>query len=103
MAIGLRRSVILKLFLAEGLLLGLAGGTCGVAVGLALAQLISKVGIPMPPSPGTTMSFDARIVVTFALAMWGLFLAVGATVIAAVYPAFRASQLEIVNALRYNR
>lgn len=103
MAIGLRRSVILKLFLAEGLLLGLAGGGCGVGAGLALAQLVSVIGIPMPPSPGTTESFMAEIMVTPKLAISGLVLAVGATTIAAVYPAFRASRLEIVNALRYNR
>lgn len=103
MAIGLRRSVVLKLFLAEGLLLGMAGGGCGVAAGLALSQLISEVGIPMPPSPGTTESFMAEIMVTPGLAIGGMALAIGATTIAAVYPAFKASRLEIVNALRHNR
>ena len=103
MAIGSRRSTVLKLFLAEGLLLGLAGGTCGVALGLGLAQLISKIGIPMPPSPGSTESFVAEIMVTPKLAIGGLVLAIGATTIAAVYPAFKASRMEIVNALRYNR
>lgn len=103
MAIGVRRSVILKLFVAEGLLLGLAGGGWGVAAGLALAHLISKIGIPMPPSPGTTESFMAEIMVTHELVIGGLVLAIGATTIAAVYPAFKASRMEIVNALRYHR
>ena len=103
MAIGSRRSTILKLFLVEGLLLGLIGGASGVALGLALAQLISKIGIPMPPSPGSTESFVAEIMVTPKLAIGGLVLAIGATTIAAVYPAFKASRMEIVNALRYNR
>lgn len=103
MALGLRRRRILNLFLLEGVLLGGLGGVIGIAVGFALAQLISAVGIPMPPAPGMSRGFVASILVTPGIASDALLLAVSATLIASLYPAWRASRLNIVDALRHNR
>jgi len=103
MALGDTRRGMLALFLSEGFILGLAGALVGLGAGLALAALISHVGIPMPPPPGATEGFTAKIRVTPALAMQALFLAIVTTLIASVYPAWKASRMIIVDALRHNR
>ncbi|OYY95547.1 MAG: ABC transporter permease [Hydrogenophilales bacterium 28-61-23] len=103
MALGVRRRRILGLFLTEGALLGAIGGLCGVAIGYLLAMLISYVGIPMPPSPGMSRGFTAAIIITPSIVWQALLLSVMTTLIASVYPAWRASKLVIVDALRHNR
>ncbi|MEJ2553417.1 MAG: FtsX-like permease family protein [Gammaproteobacteria bacterium] len=103
LALGYRRRRIVGLFMGEGLLLGVLGGILGVVVGWLAAQIISAVGIPMPPSPGMAFGFDAKILLTPMLVVGGFLLIVVTTVAASLYPAWRASRLVIVDALRYNR
>jgi putative ABC transport system permease protein len=103
MALGIRRSGILRLFLYEGALLGCFGGILGLLVGLVLAAVISAVGIPMPPPPGMARGYTAQIVLTWGMALQSLALAVGTTLAASILPAWKASRMEIVNALRHNR
>ncbi len=103
MAIGLRRRKILRLFLFEGIILGLVGGTAGALIGWVLSLIISAIGIPMPPPPGMDEGFDAEFLVTGALAANGFLLAVGAATFATLYPAWKASHLRIVDALRRGR
>jgi putative ABC transport system permease protein len=103
MAMGTRRRGILSLFLTEGLLLGLLGGVFGLAVGVLLAHIISAIGIPMPPPPGLSVGYSAEILLTGQLVAGTLALAVGTTVLASLYPAWKASRLTIVDALRRNR
>jgi len=100
MAVGFRRGRILRLFLAEGVILGVIGGTIGAVVGWALSLVISAIGIPMPPPPGMDVAFDAEILVTGSLAANGFLLAVIAATLATFYPAWKASRLQIVDALR---
>ncbi len=103
MALGVRRSGILKLFVTEGVLLGFFGGIVGLIVGTALAALISAIGIPMPPPPGMAHGYTGEILVTWSIALKSFVLAVGTTLVGSIYPAWRASRKEIVDALRHNR
>jgi len=103
LALGCRRRRIVDLFLREGLLLGILGGVAGLVVGWALAKIISAIGIPMPPSPGMSVGFDAQILVTPLLAAGSVLLIIVTSVAASLYPAWRASRLVIVDALRHNR
>lgn len=103
LALGCRRRRIVGLFLREGLLLGILGGMAGLVVGWVLAKIISIVGIPMPPSPGMSVGFDAQILVTPLLAAGSVLLITVTSVAASFYPAWRASRLVIVDALRHNR
>jgi putative ABC transport system permease protein len=68
-----------------------------------LAQIISSIGIPMPPPPGKTHGYTGGILVTVPIAIEALVLAVATTLLASVYPAWRASRMQIVDALRHNR
>lgn len=103
MALGHRRGKILRLFVTEGALLGVVGGVGGALVGLGLAELISYFGIPMPPAPGMDTGFTAEIIVTWPLFISTVLLATLTTLAASFYPAWKASRLEIVNALRHSR
>ena len=103
MALGTGRRGVLLQFVLEGLLLGAIGGLLGAGLGVALADLISLVGIPMPPPPGRTHGYRAEIMITLPLVLSSLAIAVSAAVIGAVYPAWRASRTPIVDALRHSR
>ena len=103
MALGVKRTGILRLFVSEGLLLGVFGGIVGVGAGVALGALISAIGVPMPPPPGMSHGYIGEILVTPKIAIESFVIAVGTTLIASVYPAWRASRMEIVDALRHNR
>ena len=102
MAIGLKRSGVLKMFVTESLLLGLVGGVIGVAVGYGLAELISYVGIPMPPPPGMERGYTGEILATWPILSNAFLTALSTTVLAGLYPAWKASRLQIVDALRQN-
>lgn len=103
LAIGLRPAAMTRLFLIEGMLLGLFGGLIGLAVGYLLALAISAVGIPMPAAPGMAHGFTGHIIVTPALALDAIVLALVTTLLASVVPAWRAGRLNVVDALRYNQ
>ena len=103
MAIGLRRSRVRTLFLCEGILLGVVGGLLGVGLGWVLATVISYVGIPMPPPPGMAVGFTGEILLTPKLMLSGFMVAIVATSLATIYPAIRASKLNVVDALRHGR
>ena len=103
MALGITRKKIMKLFLSEGFVIGLVGGLLGTALGVGLAMLISYIGIPMPPAPGMDHGFTAAIRITNTLVYSGFFVALISAVLASVYPAWKASRLEIVDALRHSK
>jgi len=103
MALGVRKFGVLRMFLAEGLLLGLVGGAIGLAVGIVLAAWISHFGIPMPPPPGMARGYTAHVIVTSSLAGNSLALSLVTAMLATAYPAWKASRIAIVDALRHNR
>lgn len=103
MALGTRRTGVLAQFLGEGVLLGAVGGLAGALIGVVLAVVISWIGIPMPPPPGQAREFTAEMIVTGALVRNALVLAVATALAAAVYPAWKASRIPIVDALRAGR
>lgn len=103
MALGARRRGVLQLFLAEGLVIGFFGAALGLAAGYGLAGVISYFGIPMPPAPGMADAYTAQILVTGSLAIESFALAAATTLIASVYPAWKAARMIVVNALRANR
>jgi len=103
MALGVRKIDILRQFLCEGALIGGIGGTLGVLIGLLLAEVISAIGIPMPPPPGMARGYIGEILIKPDMVLEALVLAVFVTLIASVYPAWKASRMQIVDALRHNR
>ena len=101
-AMGLRRGGIRRLFLVEGLMLGLIGAALGLAIALGLAALINLSGLSWTPPgnvnpvPLTVHVWGERgLVVGSAIGM------VAVAVLSALWPAARAARLAIVDALRH--
>lgn len=103
LAIGVRRSEILRLFILEGCMIGIVGGLLGLGAGYALSLLISAIGIPMPPPPGMIRGYTGQIIINGALVVDGLLLAFFTTLLASLMPAWKASRMNIVDALRTNQ
>ena len=103
MALGVKRGGVLRLFLSEGVLLGCTGGIIGIVVGVALAYIITKIGIPMPAPPGKTHGFMGGVLVTWPMCVQAFTVAVLTTLVASLYPAWKASRMQIVDSLRHNR
>lgn len=101
MALGRTRADIRRQFVFEGAVVGLLGTAAGLVVGVTLARLISMHGIPMPAAPGMSQGFTAEIMVTPRLGLEAAAIAIAACLVASAYPAWRASRMEIVDALRH--
>jgi len=91
-AVGWRRRQVLGMILRESVVLGIAGGICGILIGLGLGRLMTLVqGI----WGSFEFSYTPRIFVQAAV------VALVAGVAGGVYPAWRATRLRPVEALRY--
>ncbi|MCW3990110.1 MAG: ABC transporter permease [Candidatus Bathyarchaeota archaeon] len=86
-AIGARSSDVLMMFLTEAVLTGITGGTIGAVFGFILSKVVGNyVGVTSE--------------VSLNLGVIALFFAVITCVVSGLYPAWRASNLHPVEALR---
>jgi putative ABC transport system permease protein len=102
MALGNRSSDVFRMIMIENALLGVLGSTIGLAIGVALALIISAIGIPMPPPPNANMGYTAHIQVVPSTLLISFSIGILATVLAAVLPARHVSRVQVVEALRQN-
>src|SRR5438128_823572 len=93
-AVGTSRPQIFRIFLAEGILLGLVGTVAGVLAGVGLSRFFVRafenLGFPQLP----------EAVLTPELAITGILAGLAAVFAGTIYPALRASRVDIVRALR---
>lgn len=103
MALGYRRSSILKGFIIEGALLGLMGALIGLVLALLAAIIINALQINMPPPPGMTGGYIAYIILSPSDILEAVTAGCITATLATVYPASRASKLILVDAIRAYR
>jgi putative ABC transport system permease protein len=101
-AIGLRRSGVRRLFIWEGITLGIAGAVLGVVISVVVATLINNSGITWRP-PGWSRDVplfvkvggDTALIAAVVVAMLAV------VTLSAWWAARRAARLNIVDALRH--
>ncbi|MCK4340434.1 MAG: ABC transporter permease [Phycisphaerae bacterium] len=91
MAVGARRGDILLQFLVEALVISLVGGGLGLLLGTMFADVMENVL--------RQLNFKTEINATVVVASLTTAIVVG--VCSGIYPAFKASRLDPVDALRY--
>src|SRR6266849_4956079 len=94
-AVGTSRRQIFRIFLGEGLLLGLLGATMGLIVGLGLSRLFTLVAeesLGIPSLPVTQLTPETTLI--------GLAAGLAAVAAGALYPAVSASRTDIIRAIR---
>jgi len=93
-SIGFKEKDILVLFLNEAAIIGMIGGTLGLVFGVVLAHILMLV-----ISPEYASIIKPIFTVESFASTWVL--SVGLSIIAGLYPAWRASKLDPVAALRH--
>ncbi len=105
-AIGAQNSSVLSLFMAEALMIGIIGGTLGLLLGIAGGYvLMAGVGSAGGPDEGAndgTNNAPTNLSPVFLPAdlvtVWGI--SVGLSLVAGIYPAWKAARLSPIVALR---
>lgn len=100
LAVGTRRRQIVALFLTEGALLGLIGGTLGALVGGAVVAWLHARGLALP-APGASVDSILRPFVPPLYLVRAVGIATAGATLAALWPAWRASRLRPVEALAH--
>lgn len=100
-ALGEKRKSVVFQFLMEGFFLGLCGAIIGTCAAIFLAKLFNSMNIPIV-FPGASAPIFIKIEVLVNSIAKASSLAVLITILAAIFPAQRASKMNIVQALRHN-
>lgn len=101
-ALGMKSRTVLTIFLGESIIIGLIGAIIGIISGWVLANVTARVlGAGGFIGGGGGGAFTITPLLTPEVFLGALAFGVGVSVIFALYPAWRASKLKPVEALRY--
>ena len=95
-ALGFSNGNIMKQFMFEGMYIGIIGGAIGLAIAAAASSIFSSWLLNASETLGTTVS----VTVTIGALLWGFGVAIIAGAIGSLYPAWRASRVSPMEALR---
>ena len=104
-ALGMKSRTVLTVFLGESAIIGLMGAAIGIGSGWVLANVVALVfhggGVFFGNQAAGTGGISITPALTPTVLLGALVFGVGVSVIFALYPAWRASKLKPVEALRY--
>ena len=99
-AIGTHRAQVFRMFLSEGVVIGLVGGVTGVIAGVGLSALINGVTINWEP-PGAVEPIPLQIKIALSVTVIPFLTAIASTLLSALYPSWTNARRRIVEALAY--
>ena len=88
---------------AAGGLGGLLGGLGGLGLAWLIGLGIDALHIEMPPPPSLTRGYIAHVLFTPGIIIEALTIALVTTMLASIYPAWKASRMVIVDAIRHSK
>ncbi|MGI0074628.1 MAG: ABC transporter permease [Nitrosotalea sp.] len=97
-AIGAQNTTILALFLVEAALIGVIGASLGVVIGIGGGYIMSIATTTAPTGGGPPVHIPPIFVLMDLIKVWLLSLAL--SIMAGIYPAWKASKLSPMVALR---
>jgi putative ABC transport system permease protein len=108
-ALGMRNQTVMLIFLGESIIIGTIGATIGIALGYGLANVVAVLlggggafsGMGGASAVSDTSSLKITPILTPTVFAGAFAFGIGISVIFALYPAWRASKLKPVDALRY--
>jgi len=107
-ALGMKSRTVLTIFLSEALIVGLLGGVIGIGLGWGLANIVARSGflsmgrqVGGANQAGFTGGLTINPVLSPTLLAGALAFGLLVSVVFGIYPAWRASKLKPVEALRY--
>jgi putative ABC transport system permease protein len=99
MAIGTPRGTVWRMFLLEGVFIGLLGGVLGLAAGALAAVAINHANLMLPPPPGYTEGYSLRVMMQTPTLVTAFLISLVTATLSSIVPALKASRLAIVDAL----
>ncbi|TFF91452.1 FtsX-like permease family protein [Candidatus Thorarchaeota archaeon] len=104
-SLGMKNHTVLLIFLSESLLIGILGSLTGIAIGWTLAVALGEFGIGDFIAQSLSGTFVGQLTITPVVGIDLILLSVGfalfVSTVFGLYPAWRASRLNPVDALRY--
>jgi len=99
LSVGTTRFQTLKMFVFEGLFLGLIGGLLAVGFAALAGTLINRAGLMMPPPPGASEGYQLMVRSEASTFVTVFSATVITTIASSLTPAFRVTRMKIVDAL----
>ena len=92
-ALGARKLDILIQFISEAVFLSIGGGLLGIVLGYVISRLLDGLSMSYSSTLSTSLGFDVGVLALLVSTSIGLFFG--------IFPAFRASLMHPIDALRY--
>jgi putative ABC transport system permease protein len=99
-ALGFGGGRVLVMFLLEAVAIGALGAALGALLATGACQMLTRVGIDMPPPPGYSHGYVVRVPIVPRAFLQAMALATISAVVAGVGPAFRSIRGEVSDVLR---
>ena len=99
MAMGTPRGTVWRMFLLEGVFIGLLGGVLGLTAGALAATAINHTNVMLPPPPGYTVGYPLRFMLQAPTLVTAFLISLVTATLSSIVPALKASRMNIVDAL----